>query len=46
MWKIILFIRLPIAIYERFENTLEPFFVPDFDLLSLELDAFTFKVLY
>ena len=31
---------------ERFKVTAAPFFIPDFILLSCELDSFTFKVLY
>ena len=31
---------------ERLKVTSAPFFIPDFNLLSCELDHFTFKVLY
>ena len=31
---------------KRFKVTLVPFFIPDFNLLSCELDNFTFKQLY
>ena len=31
---------------ERFKFPWVPFFIPDFNLLSCELDNFTFKVLY
>ena len=31
---------------EIFKTTSVPFFIPDFNLLSCELDSFTFKVVY
>ena len=34
------------AFDERFKFTWVPFFIPDFNLLSCELDNFTLKVLY
>ena len=36
----------PATFDESFEVTSVPFFIPDFTLLSCELDKFTFKVLY
>ena len=36
----------PTAFDERFKVTSVPFFVTDLNLLSCELDNFTFKVLY
>ena len=38
MWNISFIIRISDQIYERFKVTLVPFFVPDFNLLSSELD--------
>ena len=32
--------------YERFKGTSGSFFIPDFNLLSCELDNFMYKVLY
>ena len=39
-------LELPITFDERFKVTLVLFFIPDFNLLSCELDKFTDKVLY
>ena len=36
----------PTAFAESFKVTSAPFFVPDLNLLSCELDSLTFKVLY
>ena len=36
----------PTTFDEIFKVTSVPFFIPDFNLLSWELDNFTFKVLY
>ena len=36
----------PTTFNESFKVTSLPFFIPDFHLLSCELDNFTFKVLY
>ena len=38
-------VRSPTTFAERSEVTLVPFFIADFNLLSCELDHFTFKVL-
>ena len=38
-------LELPIAFDERFKVSSELFFISDFNLLSLELDSFAFKVL-
>ena len=47
MWKISLIIRiLPVTFDERFKVFSKPFFIPDFKLLSCELDNFMFKVSY
>ena len=35
----------PVTFDERFKVTSRPFFIPDFNLLSCELDNFTYKVL-
>ena len=37
--------ELPITFDEGFKVTSAPFFIPDFNLLSFELDHFMFKVL-
>ena len=39
-------LELPIAFDERFKVSSVLFFISDFNLLSLELDSFAFKVLY
>ena len=44
--KLISSLVLPIAFNKRFNVTSVPFFIPDYNLLSCELDNFTFKVLY
>ena len=44
--KIIFIIRTTNKIYERFKVTPVPFFIADFNLLSCELDSFTFNVIY
>ena len=44
MSKISLIIR--ITFDERFKVTSVPFFTPDFNLMSCELDKFIFNVLY
>ena len=46
MRKNILIIESPTTFDGRFKITSVPFFIPDFKLLSCELDSFTFKVLY
>ena len=46
MRKIILIITIINIIYEIFQVTSVPFFIPDFNLLICKLDNFTFKVLY
>ena len=45
MQKIILIIRIPTTFDESFKIASRPFFILDFNLLSCELDNFTFKVL-
>ena len=44
--KLISLLELPITFDERFKVTSVSFFIPDFNVLSCELDNFTFKVLY
>ena len=46
--KLVSSLELSIKFYERFKVTLVLFFffIADFNLLSCELDHFTFKVLY
>ena len=44
--KLVSSLESPITFDERFKVTSVPIFVPDFSLLSCELDNFTFKVLY
>ena len=39
-------LKSPVTFDEIFKVTSVPFFIPDFNLLSFELDNFTFKVLY
>ena len=39
-------LELPSTFDERFKGTSVPLFIPDFNLLSFELDNFTLKVLY
>ena len=46
MRKIILIIRITSTFDENFKVISVPFFMPDFNWLSSELDNFTFKVLY
>ena len=43
--KLVSSLELRITFEERFEVTSVPFSSPDFNLLSCELDNFTFKVL-
>ena len=44
--KLVLSLELPIKFDEKFKITSVPFFITDFNLLSCELDNFTFKVLH
>ena len=44
--KLVSSLELPIKFDERFKATSAPIFIPDFNLLSCELDNFIFKVLY
>ena len=44
--KLVLSLEFPIKFDERFKVTSVQFFIPDFNLLSCELDNFTIKVLY
>ena len=44
--KLLSLLQSPPTFDESFKVTSVPFFVPDFNLLSSELDNFTFKVLY
>ena len=47
LWgKLYLLLDLRITFDKRFKVTSIPFYVPDFKLLSCELDNVTFKVLY
>ena len=40
--KLVSLLKLPIAFYEGFKVASIPFFIPDFNLLSCELDNFAF----
>ena len=40
--KLVSSLELPTTFDERFKVTLVPFFIPEFTLLSCELDNFTF----
>ena len=40
------YVIVGITLDEKFKATSMPFFIPDFNLLSCELDNFTFKLLY
>ena len=44
--KLFSLLESPIIFAERLKVTSVPFFIADFNLLSCELDNFTFKVLY
>ena len=44
--KLLSSFKLLIKFDERFKVTLVPFTIPDFNLLSCELDNFTFHALY
>ena len=44
--KLVLSLELPIKFDERFKVTSVPFLIPDFNLLSCEVDNFTFYILY
>ena len=44
--KLVSLLESRIAFDERFKDTSGPFFIPNFNLLSCELDHFTFQVLY
>ena len=44
--KLVSLLESPIKFGERFKVTSVPYFVSDFNLLSCELDNFTFNVLY
>ena len=44
--KLVLPLEVPATFDESFKVTSLQFFTPDFNLLSYELDNFTFKVLY
>ena len=46
MQKTIFIIKSPKTFDESFKVTPVPFFISDFNMLSCELDNFTFKVLY
>ena len=47
LWgKLVSSLDSPTAFDETSRITWVPFFIPQFDLLSCELDNFTFKVLY
>ena len=46
MQKKILCKELPIKFDKRFKVTSVSSFIPDFNLLSCDLDSFTFKVFY
>ena len=47
LWgKLFSSLESPRTFDESFKVTSVPFFIPDFNLLSCELDNFTFKVLY
>ena len=46
MRKSFLILESPTPFDKSFKVTSVPFFIPDFNLLSCELDNFTFKVLY
>ena len=45
-WKLFPTLESLTTFDESFKVTSVPFFIPDFNLLSCELDNFTFKVLY
>ena len=42
--KLVSSLESPITFHERFKVTWVPFFIPDFNSFSCELDNFTFKV--
>ena len=44
--KSVALLELPIKFDERFKFISVPNFIPDFNLLSCELDSFTIKLLY
>ena len=44
--KLVLLLELPVTFDERFIANSVPFFIPDFNLLSCELNNFTFNRLY
>ena len=44
--KLVSSLESPITFVERFKVTLVPFLILDFNLLSCELDDFTFKMLH
>ena len=44
--KLVSSLESPATFDGRFKVTAVPFFIPDFNLLSYELEKFTFKVLY
>ena len=46
MWKISFIIKIPVKFGQRFKVTSVTFFIADFNLLSYELDNFTFNVSY
>ena len=46
MRKLVLSVEFPIKIDERFKVNSVPFFIAYFNLLSSELDSFTFNMLY
>ena len=45
MWKISLIVDSPIPFDEKFKVTSVWFFIPDFNLLSCDLENFTFEPL-
>ena len=46
MLKLVSPLELPMKFDERLKATLVPFFIAGFNLLSCELDNFTFKMSY
>ena len=44
--KLVLSFESPTKFDEKFKVTSVPFFIPAFNLLSCELENFTFKILY
>ena len=46
MWKLFASLQSPTTLDEIFKVTSVPFFIPDFNLSSCEVDNITFKILY